>query len=306
MAGRGGFALLARRGFARLNAVTRPASVESSSSPRTERFAGGAITSRTNAWLKRFRAALVHGPGGLGGLIGVEGERLVEEAFRSELAVEALLVSPKGERALPRLARWLAPERGVRLLRTSDRLFASAAGTETPQGIAALVRPREYRFEDLVGGIPLVVVLAGVQDPGNVGTIVRSAEAFGATGVITASGTANPFAPKSLRASAGSAFRVPLVTRMALSVALAQLRIAGLKFYAATVRQPAQGPEQIDWRQPAALLVGSEAAGLPDEVERAADARVRIGLAGIVDSLNAGVAASLLLYEAARQRRQQG
>jgi RNA methyltransferase, TrmH family len=236
------------------------------------------------------------------GLIGAEGERLIEEAFRSGLAVEALLVSPAGERGLERLGGWLGQGSRTRLLRTSERLFATVSATESPQGIAALVRPRAFRFEDLAGGIPLIVVLAGVQDPGNVGTIMRSAEAFGATGVIAAAGTANPLAPKALRASAGSAFRVPLVARVGLAIALAQLRVAGLKFFAATAREPAQEPEQLDWRGPAALLVGNEAAGLPEEIERAADARVRIPLAAGVESLNAGVAASVLLYEAARQR----
>jgi RNA methyltransferase, TrmH family len=296
--------------------VPRPVPAASFRAPRFDRLPGETISSRTNAWLKRFRAALARGEGGAAesrptgsaeragavSLIGAEGERLIEEAFRSELAVEALLVSPAGEQALERLGRWLGPGRRVRLLRTSERLFATVSATESPQGIAALVRPRAFRFEDLAGGVPLIVVLAGVQDPGNVGTIVRSAEAFGATGVIAAAGTANPLGPKALRASAGSAFRVPLVARVGLPIALAQLRIAGLKFFAATAREPAQEPEQVDWRGPAALLVGSEAAGLPEEIERAADARVRIPLAAGVDSLNAGVAASVLLYEAARQR----
>jgi RNA methyltransferase, TrmH family len=270
--------------------------------PHPARLRSETITSRANAWLKRFRAALERGDRPEG-LVGVEGERLIEEAFRSGLAVEALLVSPAGERALTRLGKWLEPPGRLRLLRTSDRLFATVAGTETPPGIAALVRPREFHLEELTTGAPLVVVLAGVQDPGNVGTIVRSAEAFGASGVVAAAGTANPLGPKALRASAGSAFRVPLVARLGLAVALAQLRVSGLKLYAATLREPAEEPDRLDWRVPAALLIGSEVAGLPEEIERAADARVRIPLADGVDSLNAGVAASLLLYEAARQRR---
>jgi TrmH family RNA methyltransferase len=260
------------------------------------------ITSRANAWLKRFRAALQRGESPEG-LVGVEGERLIEEAFRSGLPMEALLVSPAGEPALARLGHWLERPGPPRLLRTSDRLFESVAGTETPPGIAALVRPREFRLEELTGGAALVVVLAGVQDPGNVGTIVRSAEAFGATGIVAAAGSAHPLGPKALRASAGSAFRLPVVARMGLAVALAQLRVAGLKFYAATLRQPAEEPDWLDWCVPVALIIGSEVAGLPEELERAADARVHIALAAGVDSLNAGVAASLLLYEAARQRR---
>jgi RNA methyltransferase, TrmH family len=122
------------------------------------------LASRENRWLKRFRAALRGGEASAGGCVGVEGARLVEEILRSGLAVEAVLVSTSGERYLERLEHWIEP--GVRVLRTSDRLFAGVADTQTPQGVAALVRPRAAAFDDLVRGLPLVVVLVGVQDPG--------------------------------------------------------------------------------------------------------------------------------------------
>lgn len=272
------------------------------------------LTSRDNRWLKRFRAALRSSDSSADGCVGVEGARLVEEALRSGLTVEAVLLSSSGERHLNRLQAWLGPS--VRVLRTSDRLFAGVADTRTPQGVAALVRPRAAAFDDIVRGLPLVVVLVGVQDPGNVGTILRAAEAFGATGAAAcasgSSGTANPMAPKALRASAGSALRLP-VLYVAVSILLAQLRIAGVKLYATTPEgeafrtrastpQPILSPWEADLRGPSALLVGNEGAGLPPEVEGSADALVRIPLAAGVDSLNAAVAASVLLYEAARQR----
>jgi TrmH family RNA methyltransferase len=276
-----------------------------------------AITSRENQWLKRFRGALRAGEAAEDGLVGLEGPRLVEEALRSGLGVEALLVTPAGERHFERL-RPLAGD-SLRVLRTSDRLFASAAGTETPHGIAALVHPRAASFDDLVRGVPLVVVLVGVQDPGNVGTVVRAAEAFGATGVATCAspscGTAHPFSPKALRASAGSALRLPVVHGLKVPILLAQLHVVGVKLYAAAPDtevdapraarpiQPVLNPWQADFRAPTALLVGNEGAGLPPEVVRSADVRVRIPIEGRVESLNAAVAASVLLYEAARQRR---
>jgi RNA methyltransferase, TrmH family len=282
-------------------------------SPTPSQFRGAeTLASRENHWLKRFRAALRVGEASAGGCVGVEGARLVEEILRSGLAVEAVLVSASGERHLERLEQWIEP--GVRVLRTSDRLFASVADTQTPQGVAALVRPRAVAFDDLVRGLPLVVVLVGVQDPGNVGTILRAAEAFGATGAATCSsgstGSANPLAPKALRASAGSALRLPVIHGVAVPILLAQLRMAGVRLYAASPErgkatagtQPAFSPWEADLRGPAALLVGNEGAGLPAEVERSADALVRIPLAANVDSLNAAVAASVLLYEAARQR----
>src|SRR5713226_6762392 len=270
--------------------------------------ATGTIVGRENRWLKRFRAALRGGKPATEGSVGVEGARLVEEALRSGLRVEAVLVSTSGDRHLARLSRWI--ESGVPVLRTTDRLFAGVADTQTPQGVAALVQPRPAAFDDLIRGLPLV----GVQDPGNVGTILRAAEAFGATGAAACasgnSSTANPFAPKALRASAGSALRLPILHGVSLPILLAQLRVAGVKLYAACPEpapaaagaQRALNPWETDLRGPAALLLGNEGAGLPAEVECSADARVQIRLAPGVESLNAAVAAAVLLYEAARQR----
>ncbi len=260
------------------------------------------ITSRNNRWLARFRAALRRGPLD-DGSVGLEGFHLVEEALRSQLPVEAILISQSGAHYFDRLASQL--DSSTRLLRTSDRLFSAVAATETPQGIAALVHPRIASFDDLVRGLPLVLVLVGLQDPGNVGAILRSAEAFGATGVITSSagslGTAHPYSPKALRASAGSALRLLLLPCLSISIALAQLRVAGLRLFAASVSE-GTSPATADLRSPAALLIGNEGAGLPPEVERSCDSLIRISLAAGVDSLNAAVAASVLLYEAARQR----
>ena len=168
------------------------------------------------------------------------------------------------------------------------------------------------------GDPSLVLVIVGVQDPGNTGTIVRSAEAFGATGVIATRGTADPWSPKAVRASAGSALRLPLLRSMAPSIVLAQLRVAGVRVIAATSRlendpanrqQPLQsqavGSTDVgaNLSEPCAILIGSEGQGLPPEVEHSADAVVSIPISEGVDSLNAAVAASVLLYEAARRRR---
>lgn len=291
----------------------------------TRQSAGGAaagderITSRENQWLKEFRLALRGGLATSRGFIGVEGVRLVEEALRSGLQVEALLASASGERHLERLQSDLQARRGdsIRILRTTDRLFAGVTDTETPQGVAALVAPRAVSFDDLVrspaNGLPLIVVLVGVQDPGNVGTILRTAEAFGASGVATCtsgtSGTANPHSPKALRASGGSALRLPILHGVGISILLAQLRLAGFKIIAATSADNSGGappvflPWEMNWKEPVALLIGNEGAGLPEEIERSADALLRIPLAESVESLNAAVAAAVLLYEAARQRR---
>jgi RNA methyltransferase, TrmH family len=276
------------------------------------------ITSRDNKWLKKFRAAL-RGTGPTAGEpIGAEGPKLIEDAVRSGLEAEALLVSAMGERELELILRAAKEsEAGIprsRIFRTTDKLFAGVAGTETPQGVAALFLQPAWEFEDVLRGSPtpegalrgdpaLVIVMAGVQDPGNVGTIVRSAEAFGATGAVAARGTADAWSPKALRASAGSALRLPLLRGIAIPLVLAQLKMARLRIYAACSKPGSTEGAAADLREPAAIFIGSEGAGLPPEVLHAADAKISIPISEAVESLNAGVAASVVLYEAARQRR---
>lgn len=286
------------------------------SAPRPATVKDETITSRDNRWLKRFRSAL-SGEKHHDGLVGVEGVRMVEAALGSRLHVDALLASNSGERHLQRLAPSLSA--GVKLLRTTDRLFASVAGTETPQGVAALVRPVPATMSDLLRGTPLVIVLAGVQDPGNVGTILRASEAFGATGAAICAvgglGTADPLAPKALRASAGSALRLPILRGVTLDILLAGFRASTVKVYAAVAGTdgtrggvlPSLRPWDLDWKSPSALLIGNEGSGLPEEIVLAADERVSIPQATVttpvgIESLNAAMAATVLLYEAMRQR----
>lgn len=292
------------------------------------------LTSRDNRWLKEFRMALRGGLPTESGFVGVEGVRLVEEALRSGCPIQAVLFSQTGQRHHERLAPLIdRPEMGFPLLRTTDRLFESLADTEHPQGVAALVKPREASFDELVRApasacAPLLVVLAGVQDPGNVGTILRTAAAFGATGGATAasgvSGTASPYSPKALRASAGAALHLPILAGISLAILLTQFKIAGIHTLASSVHRqrgsssspelgarasaprdrasPLLAPWEIDWCQPVALLVGNEGAGLPEEIARSADARIHIPISSGVESLNAAAAAAVIFYEAARQR----
>jgi len=310
--------LTGERRFASLVAM-RPAH-------RTSRLSAGAgssnaiISSRENRWLKRFRAALHGANSASDAAIGVEGPHLVEAALGCGADVEAVLISTAGERHLARLESRIPADTAI--LRTTDRLFDALAATETPQGIAALVRPRPASFDEITLGCPLLVVLAGVQDPGNVGAILRTAEAMGATAAATCAvggiGTSNPLAPKALRASAGSALRLRLVRAASAATFMLQLRVAGIKSYAscpaaaesAAERSdqtvPVLRPWEVDWKVPVALWIGNEGAGLPAEITHSADARVTIpqsgGEFGGVESLNAAAAAAILLYEAARQR----
>jgi TrmH family RNA methyltransferase len=279
------------------------------------------ITSRDNKWLKNFRAALQGTGPKEGDPIGIEGRKMVEDALASGLEAQALLVSDAGERDLAHLLEVAGKsDTGIprsRIYRTTDKLFAGVSGTEAPQGVAALFGQRVWGMEDLLhgtagrdgafsGAAALIVVMAAIQDPGNVGTIVRSAEAFGASGAIATRGTADPWSPKALRASTGSALRLPILRGMAVPVVLAQLKISGVKIVAAS----AKGQSSRDSKAlaealngPAAIFVGSEGGGLPAEVEHAADAKIAIPMSESVESLNAGVAASIVLYEAAKMRK---
>jgi len=275
------------------------------------------LTSRDNRWLKQFRIALRGGLQTASGSVGVEGLRLVEEALESGCQIEAVLFSESGERHREKLAHLISrPEMAFPVLKTTDRLFEGIADTEHPQGVAALVIPRQTQLEDLFATprgacSPLIVVLAGVQDPGNVGTILRTAAAFGATGAVTSatgqSGTASPFSPKALRASAGAALHLPLVAGAALGILLTQFKLNGISTIATCVHEnsssdPPAAPWELDWCQPIALLVGNEGAGLAEDVVHSADARIQIPMQRHVESLNAAAAAAVLFYEAFRQR----
>ncbi|HWZ97944.1 MAG TPA: RNA methyltransferase [Candidatus Dormibacteraeota bacterium] len=284
-------------------------------SPGKPARSNAAISSRENRWLKEFRVALRGGLPTESGAVGVEGVRLTEEALNSGCRIEAVLFSESGRRHHARLAPYLdRPEIAFPILYTTDRLFEGIADTEHPQGVAALVEPRKFSFDDILrppeSGAPLIVVLAGLQDPGNVGTILRTAAAFGATGAITSasgqSGTASPFSPKALRASAGASLHLPILAGPALSILLAQLASSNIRTLASSLRdsadQPALAPWEINWCDPVGLLVGNEGAGLPEEIERSADARIRIPMSSGVESLNAAAATAVLFYEAARQR----
>jgi TrmH family RNA methyltransferase len=311
------------RRFASLVAMTPANRTSRLRAGQTKTAAPEIISSRENRWLKLFRAALRDPDNGAEAVIGVEGPHPVEAALGSGARVEAILVSISGERHMAHFAPLIPAD--TEILRTTDRLFAGLAATEAPQGIAALVRPRPSSFDEIVIGSPLIVVIAGVQDPGNVGTILRTAEAMGATAAITCAvagiGTSNPLAPKALRASAGSALRLPLIRGASAATLLLQLRVAGIKNYAACPAapgdpdisaaekmEPALRPWEADWTGPVALWIGNEGAGLPPEIARSADARVTIPqaagqpVAGALESLNAAAAATILLYEAAKQR----
>jgi TrmH family RNA methyltransferase len=258
------------------------------------------IQSKDNARLKELRRALAGPRRAPESLVGIEGPNLVAEALRSGLGVSTIFVAQGSESLLD---GWKLPAE-VEILQLPAKLLAAALATETPQPVAALVAPPRWEWDSLFNrkrrGEPLILVLAGLQDPGNLGTILRSAEAFGATGIIALPGTTNAWNPKAVRASAGSLFRVPLI-ETTVEECFARLRAAKVAVFTTALRQ-ATPAGRAGLRAPVALLIGNEGNGVPAEIAGQADAAITIPCPGPVESLNAAVAASVLLYEAARQR----
>ncbi|MGA3161265.1 MAG: RNA methyltransferase [Terracidiphilus sp.] len=259
------------------------------------------VQSKQNSRLKELRRALAQ-PGRDGSsLAGIEGLNLLEEALRAGLRISCVFVAQGAEQLLEGLA--LPAETEVLLL--PRVLLDSALATETPQPVAALVEPLDWSWADVLGGgkqsAPLIVVLAGLQDPGNLGTILRSAEAFGATSIVSLPGTVSAWNPKAVRASAGSVFRLPLLS-VSEKDCFARMRKAGVKIWTTAVHG-AKAADRIDLAGPVALVIGNEGNGVPRELAAQADGAVTIPCPGPVESLNAAAAASVLLYEASRQRR---
>ncbi|MFQ5817141.1 MAG: TrmH family RNA methyltransferase [Terriglobia bacterium] len=258
------------------------------------------ISSSQNPWIKRLRAGLRRGKLTEAGECAVEGFHLVDEALASGLEVSAIVWTPTGERYWQQLAPRLNGRE--RCLRTSERVFRSLAQTETSQGIAALVRlPRWEEARALARPNAVAAALVGLQDPGNLGTILRTLEAFGGAACLVGPGTVSAFNAKAMRASAGSVFRLPIFTHATETALLAACRKHGLRTIALDINAK-RGLDELDLRGSFAFFVGREGSGLGREILAAVDEVARIPIARSVDSLNAAVAAALALYEAARQR----
>jgi RNA methyltransferase, TrmH family len=259
------------------------------------------VVGRHNQRLKELRIAFRRAELTPQGECAIEGVKLIEEALRSGQHLETVFFS---ESARP-LAEKLLPQINARTeaLVLPNALFNSIVPSDAPQGVAALVKLPAFSSRQLLerSSDGPFVVAAGLQDPGNLGTILRSAEAFGAAGVFLTEGTVSPYNSKVLRGSAGSIFRLPFV-RISSEELLPLLRARGVRLLATSSHQGTPLP-QISWTLPLAIFVGNEGAGLSRELMRQMDENVAIPQAAQVESLNAGVAASIVLYEAARNRK---
>ncbi|HZQ95548.1 MAG TPA: RNA methyltransferase [Candidatus Sulfotelmatobacter sp.] len=265
------------------------------------------IEGRHNVLVKQLRQAFAWAEPTEQGFCAIEGVRILEEAIRSGLRFQAIFFRESAES----LAERLLPQIGaqVETLLLPDKLFNSSVASEGPQGVAALVQLKRFSLQDIMERLQVgpIIVIVALQDPGNLGTILRSAEAFGSAGIVLGEGTVSPFNSKVVRASAGSIFRLPLVIAKApgeMKSAL-QLMRAGKIRLLATSSHKGTPLDQTMLLGPAAIFIGSEGSGLPRDVLAQVDELVAIPHTPQVESLNAGVAGSILLYEAARQRREQ-
>jgi len=261
------------------------------------------VQSRQNSHIKELRQAMARPGRSERGLVAIEGPNLIAEALRAGLRIDTLFVAEGAES----LAEELPIASDIERLLLPESLLTAALDTESPQPIAALIEPPLWNPGDLLPpqGIeapaPLYIVLAGLQDPGNVGTILRSAEAFGATGALLLPGTVSPWNQKAIRASAGSIFRLPLMSASAEEL-FPRLHQAGIRIFTTAV-EGATPAHRAALDTPSAILIGNEGNGVPAEIAALADEAITIPCPGPVESLNASIAASILLYEAATQRR---
>jgi TrmH family RNA methyltransferase len=263
------------------------------------------VEGRHNALVKQLRQAFSRAKRTDDGDCAIEGVRIVEEATRSGLRFRAVFFRESAQDRADRLLPQIGAH--VETLLLPDKLFDGAVPSDTPQGVAALVRLKEFSIEDLLERLHVgpIIVLVGLQDPGNLGTILRSAEAFGSAGVVTGEGTVSPFNSKVIRASAGSAFRLPLVVAKSaggLEEIFSRFKAHGVRLIA-TSSHKGTPLDQAKLTGAVAVFVGNEGSGVPRDLISRMDETVVIPHTPQVESLNAGVAGSIVLYEAARQRR---
>ena len=257
---------------------------------------GSRLTSRQHPIVKRFRQ-LASGRDDDGRWVLLDGEHLIADALAAGVRIDTLLTDGRRS-AVVRQAR----DAGADVIHGTTAVLEAASPVRTPSGVVAIAEWRPAPIDSVFRRAPaLVIGLVGVQDPGNVGSVIRATHALGATGVLTLDGTANPTGWKALRGSTGSVFRVP-VGRGSLADACADARAAGVRV-AATVATGGDSIEQADLTVPVLVLLGNEGAGLSEAALAQADLRLTIPMRPDANSLNVSVAAALVLFEARRQRR---
>jgi len=273
------------------------------------------ITSVNNPLIKKIKSLKVKKYRELNGLFFIEGKRFVEEALLSGADIEHIIVSREMEKdtEISRLIT-MGREKAKEIIAVSQNVLNEISDTTTPQGILAVVKMKKYSLEDIVpeendnlcdnikeNPCRHYVILDGIQDPGNMGTIIRTADAAGFNGVIVSKGCVDLYNPKVLRSTMGSVFHIPVYFSDDLAETLDKLKSRAVKIYASHLNAT-KNYYEVDMTRNAAIIIGSEANGISDISVEMADELIKIPMPGKAESLNASVAAGLLMYETIRQR----
>ena len=236
------------------------------------------------------------------GLFFIEGLRMAEEAIKENAHIVRILMSDRFAEgvAADSILKW-SDKVGCQTIVVPDKLFEEISDTKTPQGILMVAETRFYEIDEVLGNSNYLLVIDSIQDPGNLGTIIRTADAAGFTGVIVSKGCVDAYNPKVLRSTMGSIFRMPVCFTHSLEDALEKIRLKGISIYASHLDAKVSCYE-IDMTNNIAIIIGNEANGVGSEILPYADRLIKIPMYGRTESLNASIAAGILIYECVRQR----
>lgn len=234
------------------------------------------------------------------GVVFIEGVRLCEDAFKSGLRPEAVIFSDKKDKLASEWSELFAFSDAVEMISMPEHMFSKLGSTQSPQGVAAVVTAPIQPVKLPMKGEDLYFVCEAISDPGNLGTIIRIADAFDFSAVILTDGSVDPFNEKAIRASMGSCFRIPVIQGISSQEAILILKTNGVQLVASHLR--GNPLEEADISLPAAIFIGNEAHGLSEECSTNCDVMVQIPMTGMAESLNASSAASIMGYVLSRKR----
>jgi TrmH family RNA methyltransferase len=259
------------------------------------------ITSSQNPLIKEIKSLNSRKNRSKKGLFIIEGIKFFIEALNEEEKIirifmsEQFLSTSESKEILVKAAA-----RNIKTYMLPDRLFKGISDTESPQGILAVIKAKHHNINQLPAEGNLLIILEALQDPGNMGTIIRTADAAGFTGIVVSQGCVDIYNPKVLRSTMGSVFHIPLFFTNNLGETIQTLKSKGIKIYG-THLKGASNYFELDMRSDIAIVIGNESKGISDETAALADALVKIPMIGKAESLNASIAAGLLMYESVRQ-----
>jgi RNA methyltransferase, TrmH family len=260
------------------------------------------ITSNQNSLIKEVKSLKLKKNREEKRLFFIEGERLVGEAVKEKVEICRVFVSSSyikditTEKVLKSIEKL-----EYQVYEISDKLFEEISDTESPQGILAVIKMKKYMLSDIFNERSFIIILDSIQDPGNMGTMIRTADASGATGIIYSKGCVDLYNPKVLRGTMGSVFHLPIIYCENLFETIKEIKQNNIKVYAAHLKAESNY-FNVDMKNNVAIIIGNEANGISDDISTLSDILVKIPMLGKSESLNASIAASLIMYEVVRQR----